>query len=130
MELRLEEVEAREMKSPEKLGKLEFNFWVRGCGTGTAVLGRRRTPDGEGRRADNFLRLRPPEGRKRRANRQLLSQANRGGRRTGEFVRPKDGFGRRTGKISKKTDEGGRSSSREPCSGSETDLFWIGRDLI
>ena len=68
-----------------------------------------RLKDGSGGRTDNFL-----------------SQANRGGRRTGEFVRLKDGFGRRTGKISKKTDRGGRSSSREPCSGSETDLFWIG----
>ena len=127
MELRLEEVEAREMKSPEKLGKFEFSifgsgvagrgrpYWDEG-GRRTVKVGGRtiffdfvRLKDGSGGRTDNFL-----------------SQADRGGRRTGEFVHLKDGNGRRTGKISKKTDIGGRSSSREPCSGSETDLFWIG----
>ena len=41
----------------------------RGRGTGTAVLGRRRTPDGEGQQAEDFLRLRPPQGRKRTADR-------------------------------------------------------------
>ena len=103
MELRLEEVEAREMKSPEKLGKFEFSifgsgvagrgrpYWDEG-GRRTVKVGERtiffdfvRLKDGSGGRTDNFL-----------------SQADRGGRRTGEFVHLKDGNGRRTGKISKK----------------------------
>ena len=51
---------------------------TRGRGTGTAVLGRRRTPDGEGRRTEDFLRLRPPQGRKRTADRIAFVRSGRG----------------------------------------------------
>ena len=63
---------------------------TRGRGTGTAVLGRRRTPDGEGRRTEDFLRLRPPQGRIWTADRQLFVSS--GQRRTpdGDFVRLED----------------------------------------
>ena len=112
MELRLEEVEAREMKSPEKLGKFEFSifgsgvagrgrpYWDEG-GRRTVKVGGRtiffdfvRLKDGSGGRTDNFL-----------------SQADRGGRWTGEFVRLKNGFRRRTLKrfqsARKRTDSDG-----------------------
>ena len=64
-----------------KISKDEFILVMsRGRGTRTAVLGRRRTPDGEGRRTEDFLRLRPPQGRKRTADRQLFVSS--GQRRT------------------------------------------------
>ena len=94
----------------------------------TAVQGRRRTPDGEGRRTEAFLRLRPPQGRKRTADRQLFVSS--GQRRTLDGgVRPPqeriqtadaktfpkrteaDGFGRRTDKFSFEADAGRGSSS-------------------
>ena len=72
MELRLEEVEAREMKSPEKLGKFEFSifgsgvagrgrpYWDEGgrrtvkVGGGTIFFDFVRLKDGSGGRTDNF----------------------------------------------------------------------------
>ena len=68
----------------------ELLIHTRGRGTGTAVLGRRRTPDGEGRRTEDFLRLRPPKGRKRTADR--LTFVRSGRRRTPDGgVRPPQG---------------------------------------
>ena len=45
------------------------SIWIRGRGTGTAVLGRRRTPDGEGRGTEAFLQIRPLQGRRRTKDR-------------------------------------------------------------
>ena len=46
-----------------------FLVMNRGRGTGTAVLGRRRTPDGEGRGTEAFLQIRPLQGRRRTKDR-------------------------------------------------------------
>ena len=68
----------------------------------TGVAGRGRTPGGEGRRTEDFLRLRPPQGRKRTADRQLFVSSGQRWTPDRGLVRLKHGFGRRTGKISKK----------------------------
>ena len=73
---------------------------IRGRGTGTAVLGRRRTPDGEGRRTEDFLRLRPPQGRIWTWTLRIFPKRTKADGERTSFVRFKDGFGRRTGKIS------------------------------
>ena len=86
----------------------------RGRGTGTAVPGRRRTPDGEVRRTEDFLRLRPPQGRKRTADRLTLVRSGRWRTRDGgvrppqgrirtadrTFLFEPDGAGHRTGSSS------------------------------
>ena len=71
----------------------------------TGVAGRGRTPGVEGRRTEDFLRLRPPQGRKRTADRLTFVRSGRG---SGELVRLKDGFGRRTDNFLSQADRGGR----------------------
>ena len=56
---------------------------------------------------------------------QFLFEADGGGRRTGEFVRLKDGFGRRTGKISKKADGGRRRTKADEVLPASPDRYLI-----